>query len=161
VNDYRELYTQVCESYRAIDDFRMKLLALLPVATGAGVLVLLNSGKVDLNATGSDLDRMQLVLAGIAIFGVATQVRRRDDPRQGPPGLQGVAGMHLRRQSPPGRRGRRRSRPARGPSSSPAAAPGSAVIVAVVAGDASRTGSARDSRLKSVPAHDLDLASES
>jgi hypothetical protein len=71
VNDYRELYTQVCESYRAIDDFRMKLLALLPVATGAGVLVLLNSGKVDLNATGSDLDRMQLVLAGIAIFGVA------------------------------------------------------------------------------------------
>jgi hypothetical protein len=71
VEDYRELYTQVCESYRAIDDFRMKLLGLLPVATGAGVLVLLNSGKVDLNASGSTLERIQQVLAGVAIFGVA------------------------------------------------------------------------------------------
>jgi hypothetical protein len=71
VEDYRELYTQVCESYRAIDDFRMKLLGLLPVATGAGVLALLNSGKVDLNASGSTLERMQQVLAGVAIFGVA------------------------------------------------------------------------------------------
>jgi hypothetical protein len=71
VEDYRELYTQVCESYRAIDDFRMKLLGLLPIATGAGVLALLNSGKVDLNASGSTLERMQQVLAGVAIFGVA------------------------------------------------------------------------------------------
>jgi hypothetical protein len=73
-DDYRELYTQVCESYRAIDDFRMKLLGLLPVATGAGVLVLLGSGKVDLGATGSDLHRIQQVLAAVAIFGIAITV---------------------------------------------------------------------------------------
>lgn len=70
-DDYRELYTQVCESYRSIDDFRMKLLGLLPVATGAGVLALLSSGKVDLGATGSELEQIQQVLAAVAIFGVA------------------------------------------------------------------------------------------
>ena len=36
-------YERVCESYHAIDDFRMKLLGLLPVATGTGVFLLLNS----------------------------------------------------------------------------------------------------------------------
>lgn len=71
VEDYRELYTQVCESYRAIDDFRMKLLGLLPVATGAGVLALLSSGNVDLNADGSTLERTQQLLAGVALFGLA------------------------------------------------------------------------------------------
>jgi hypothetical protein len=42
-----ELYQRVCESYHAVDDFRMKLLGLLPVATGAGVFLLL-SGKAEL-----------------------------------------------------------------------------------------------------------------
>jgi aminoglycoside 6'-N-acetyltransferase I len=36
------VYQQLCESYRAIDDFRMKLLGLLPLATGAGILLLAN-----------------------------------------------------------------------------------------------------------------------
>jgi hypothetical protein len=35
-------YAEVCTSYHAIDDFRMKLLGLLPVATGTGVFLLLN-----------------------------------------------------------------------------------------------------------------------
>ena len=34
-------YEQLCMSYRAIDDFRAKLLALLPLATGGGIFFLL------------------------------------------------------------------------------------------------------------------------
>src|SRR5688500_7814085 len=37
----RTAYEQLCLSYRAIDDFRSKLLSLLPFVTGAGVLALL------------------------------------------------------------------------------------------------------------------------
>ena len=33
-------YEQLCSSYRAIDDFRAKLLALLPLATGGGIFLL-------------------------------------------------------------------------------------------------------------------------
>jgi hypothetical protein len=69
--DHRELYSQVCQSYRAIDDFRMKLLGLLPIATGAGVLALLSSGKVDLNADSADAAQTQQILIGVAVFGIA------------------------------------------------------------------------------------------
>jgi hypothetical protein len=44
-DDLRFVYQQLCESYRAIDDSRLKLLSLLPLATGAGILVL--SGRDD------------------------------------------------------------------------------------------------------------------
>lgn len=50
----KALYDHVCESYHGIDDLRMKLLGLLPVATGTGVFLLL-SGKAELidgNSTG-------------------------------------------------------------------------------------------------------------
>jgi len=43
-NDLRAVYQQLSENYRAIDDFRTKLLGLLPFATAAGVGVLLNAG---------------------------------------------------------------------------------------------------------------------
>lgn len=46
MSDGLALYERVCESYHAVDDFRMKLLGLLPLATGAGALLLLNS-KID------------------------------------------------------------------------------------------------------------------
>ena len=39
------VYDQLCDSYRAIDDIRMKLLGLLPIATGAGILVLTGAAK--------------------------------------------------------------------------------------------------------------------
>lgn len=39
------IYQQLCESYRAIDESRTKLLSLLPLATGAGILVLSGGGK--------------------------------------------------------------------------------------------------------------------
>src|SRR5687768_16392561 len=35
-----KVYEQLCSSYRAIDDFRSKLLALLPLATGGGIFLL-------------------------------------------------------------------------------------------------------------------------
>jgi hypothetical protein len=37
------LYQELCNGYRAIDDFRAKLLGLLPLATGAGVFILLGN----------------------------------------------------------------------------------------------------------------------
>jgi YVTN family beta-propeller protein len=40
-------YERVCDSYQAFDDFRTKLLGLLPTATGTGVFMLL-SGESDL-----------------------------------------------------------------------------------------------------------------
>src|SRR5262249_50544694 len=38
--DLRTLYKELCNSYRAIDDFRTKLLRFLPLATGTGVFLL-------------------------------------------------------------------------------------------------------------------------
>ncbi len=37
-----DVYRELCSSYRAIDDFRAKLLAFLPFATGGGIFLLLN-----------------------------------------------------------------------------------------------------------------------
>jgi hypothetical protein len=63
----QELYGRVCESYHAVDDFRMKLLGLLPVATGTGVFLLL-SGKADLIGSNSN-ERLSQALGAIGIFG--------------------------------------------------------------------------------------------
>lgn len=35
-------YQELCNSYRAIDDFRAKLLGFLPLATGTGIFLLLD-----------------------------------------------------------------------------------------------------------------------
>ncbi len=40
-----DIYKELCNSYRAIDDFRAKLLALLPFATGVGAVFLLGNIK--------------------------------------------------------------------------------------------------------------------
>jgi hypothetical protein len=55
-------YTRVCESYHAVDDFRMKLMGMLPVATGAGVFLLLNS-NTNLLGPGSDVAQQRETLA--------------------------------------------------------------------------------------------------
>ena len=44
-DDLKAVYQQVCEGYRAIDEMRTKLLGLLPLATGAGILVLSGRGS--------------------------------------------------------------------------------------------------------------------
>src|SRR4051794_21326708 len=38
--DLRTAYTELCSSYRAIDDFRTKLLGFLPLVTGGGLTLL-------------------------------------------------------------------------------------------------------------------------
>src|SRR5262245_16181752 len=43
--DEIKAYDQLCESYRAIDDFRSKLLGALPVVTGAGLFSLVGELK--------------------------------------------------------------------------------------------------------------------
>ena len=63
------LYEQVCVSYHAVDDFRTKLLGLLPIATGAGVFSLLN-GKADLIGSNEDAAAAP-ALAAIGSFGFA------------------------------------------------------------------------------------------
>jgi len=66
-------YAHVCESYQAVDDFRMKLLGLLPVATGTGVFLLLNSNADLLGVNPSDTqeDTLEWSLAAIGVFGTA------------------------------------------------------------------------------------------
>jgi hypothetical protein len=51
-------YEETCTSYHAIDDFRLRLLGLLPVATGTGVFLLLNS-NTDLLSSNSGADQQQ------------------------------------------------------------------------------------------------------
>lgn len=47
-DDLKAAYQQVCEGYRANDDLRTKLLGLLSLATGAGILVLSGRGSAGL-----------------------------------------------------------------------------------------------------------------
>lgn len=56
----RIVYSEVCRSYHAIADFRAKLLALLPIASGAGGLLIL-----------SEKDTVKQYLGPIGIFGAA------------------------------------------------------------------------------------------
>jgi hypothetical protein len=43
--DLLKVYDQLCQSYRAIDDFRAKLLGFLPLASAGGVFLLLNNAE--------------------------------------------------------------------------------------------------------------------
>lgn len=57
------VYTEIGNNYRAIDDLRLRLLALLPLATGAGILVL-QSGHTVPAAIG----------VPVGVFGMITTV---------------------------------------------------------------------------------------
>jgi hypothetical protein len=61
-------YSSVCDSYHKIDDFRAKLLALLPLASGAGILILLTR---DVVAPGRAND-VHLIAAGL--FGLGATI---------------------------------------------------------------------------------------
>src|SRR5882672_12072985 len=56
-----KVYEQLCHSYRAIDDFRAKLLGFLPLATGTGVFLLITDR--------AKLVFMQNLLQPIGAFG--------------------------------------------------------------------------------------------
>ena len=57
------VYQETCKNYQAIDDFRAKLLALLPFATSAGIFLLLNK---DIAAAG-----LKPFFGPIGLFGFA------------------------------------------------------------------------------------------
>jgi hypothetical protein len=61
-------YQEVCNSHRAITDFRGKLLALLPVASGTGIFLLLDKPTKTSDATFTTF----LVAAGV--FGAAVTI---------------------------------------------------------------------------------------
>ena len=56
----RSVYSEVCHSYHAIADFRARLLALLPIASGAGGLLIL-----------AEKDTVKAYLGPIGVFGAA------------------------------------------------------------------------------------------
>ena len=43
--NFRTVYQELCNSYRAIDEFRVKLFGLLPLATGTGIFILIMDKK--------------------------------------------------------------------------------------------------------------------
>src|SRR5215469_3919641 len=55
-------YDQLCVSYRAIDDFRAKLLGFLPLATGTGVILLFEK-------LSAPTPQQKLLLLPIGAFG--------------------------------------------------------------------------------------------
>lgn len=56
-------YREVCNSYHAVDDFRAKLLALLPIVSGAGGILLL-----------AEKDTIKNDLFPIGLFGLAVTI---------------------------------------------------------------------------------------
>jgi hypothetical protein len=62
-------YEQICSSHQAITDFRGKLLGLLPLATGAGIFLLLDKSIAAKNQT-----QVAVFLAAAGVFGAAVTV---------------------------------------------------------------------------------------
>lgn len=60
MENLRTEYREVCQNHRAISDFRAKLLAFLPLASGTGIFLLLRKESEPLNRTH---------LAAIGVFG--------------------------------------------------------------------------------------------
>jgi hypothetical protein len=61
-------YQEVCKSHAGITDFRAKLLALLPIASGAGVGLLVIQGQGELTTTEAGL------LVALGMFGAVVTV---------------------------------------------------------------------------------------
>lgn len=63
--DLIKVYDQLCQSYRAIDDFRAKLLGFIPLVTGAGISFLFE--KIP-NIQDISVETKNL-LAAVGVFG--------------------------------------------------------------------------------------------
>ena len=59
--DLKTIYTELCNSYRAIDDFRTKLLGFLPLVTGTGLFFLVTDKE--------KIDLAQSYLGPVGVFG--------------------------------------------------------------------------------------------
>jgi len=64
--DRKTVYDQLCNSYRSIDEFRTKLLEFLPLATGAGIFLLV--------ADASKLNGAKVWFAPVGAFGCLVTV---------------------------------------------------------------------------------------
>jgi hypothetical protein len=64
-DNLRTVYQELCNSYRAIDDFRAKLLGFLPLATGTGIFLLLDK----LNNVETLKDGTKSLLTAVGVFG--------------------------------------------------------------------------------------------
>ena len=64
-DNLKEVYKELCDSYRAIDEFRSKLLGFLPLATGTGILFLLKKVPSIDNSTIQNKE----IMFTIGIFG--------------------------------------------------------------------------------------------
>ncbi|HUS09556.1 MAG TPA: hypothetical protein VMZ30_03745 [Pyrinomonadaceae bacterium] len=62
------VYDEICKSHQAIDEFRMKLLGLLPLASLAGIFILGRSGIPSSQPGSSSSSDPNQLVAFIAIF---------------------------------------------------------------------------------------------
>jgi hypothetical protein len=69
-DDIRVAYTEVCKSLNVIDDFRARLLALLPLSSGAGIFLLLATTSDDRNQDDQDYLGGIGILGGLISFGL-------------------------------------------------------------------------------------------
>jgi hypothetical protein len=63
-NNLKTAYDQLCTSYRAIDDFRAKLLGFLPLVTGGGLILL----------AGQAMDGREELFGPAGLFGIAVTI---------------------------------------------------------------------------------------
>ena len=66
-DDLSTAYKELCTSYRAIDDFRAKLLGFLPLATGTGIFLLLDKLK-DVNDLKLETRSLLAAVGGFGFF---------------------------------------------------------------------------------------------
>jgi uncharacterized protein (DUF433 family) len=65
INSRAAIYQELCDSYRAIDDFRAKLLGFLPFATGTGILLLV---RTDIQAVNDGTKPFFLAVGAFGFF---------------------------------------------------------------------------------------------
>lgn len=56
------LYQEVCNSYRALDDLRMRVLGFLPLVSGVGIFFLLNNSVIGTSSRGQPTSFAQFLL---------------------------------------------------------------------------------------------------
>lgn len=67
MENYRSTYREVCQNHRTVTEFRGKLLALLPVVSGAGIYLLVPKTS---NANGID----PIYMVAIGILGILVTI---------------------------------------------------------------------------------------
>lgn len=70
LQNFKLVYSELCTSYRAIDEFRTKLLGFLPLASGAGILLLRGNDVAELFPIGVFGLMVTLGLFSFEIYGI-------------------------------------------------------------------------------------------